>query len=86
MNALVKIALLVAAGVYALYGMFRFPPSHFHSPRLVTRPASLYWTLGRLLDDREWTEEGRPFQRAFLRWLGGLVVVMVMLAVVLAVL
>lgn len=81
-----KIAFLMVGALYAVYGMFRFPPWRFHSPRLVTRPTRLFWTLGRLLDDREWTEEGRQFQRAFLRWLAGLVVVMVMLAVVLALL
>ena len=72
-----KIVLYILAAAYVVYGMVRFPPWRFHSPRLVTRPDRLFWTVGRLLDEREWTEEGLPFRRAFLRWMLGLVVLFV---------
>ena len=67
------IGLLVVSVAYVGYGVVRFPPWQFHSPRLVRNPGRLFWTLPRLWDEREWTEEGLRFRRAFLRWQLGLV-------------
>jgi hypothetical protein len=76
-NRVLSVGFLVGV-VYVGYGLVHFPPWQFHSPRLVRQPGRLLWTLPRLWDDREWTEEGLRFRRAFFRWQLGLVALFVL--------
>jgi len=62
------IPLVVAVGC-VICGIVAFPPGNLRSPRYVTEPRRLWWSLPRLLDTAQWTSEGLTYRRRFLAWL-----------------
>ena len=62
------IPLVVAVGC-VIYGIAAFSGRNLRSPRYVTEPQRLWWSLPRLLDSAQWTSEGLTYRRRFFAWL-----------------
>jgi len=54
---------LVLLGIATLYGLVRFRPSKWHSPRYVSNPKDEWWSPWRFFDSSEWTTAGLAYRR-----------------------